>query len=481
MSKILDINLSLQIPNMVFKSDVDNTIQQITDKASGIPFVGVNSPIYNYDGRIDCQNGTKKYLKSNTKKALLPESGDFTILIKAHLPDLTANYINCSLLSNINEDQITSENPTGVNFLIRIGNTSGRNIQFTATENGVWSTNYAKDSIFNYPNPIDNIYNYVLCRKGNILQIITNGYLTITTMTENVGQEVSDILCGTSTYSTPLTANIYHAIVLDTALYDFTANSNGDFVLPNFTQDFTFFKRFQNKDETKKLFLTSNNLEGAVIDSANQISELVSEIDSSVLEVDPNAQPHKLTKYGFYSSGETSAYLPKIRFGSDFEIGIKDCYIGVWCNYISSGSVNSTVYKQIGASQQNFRLYLNTAGNIQYWFGGSVYNTGVSVYVNKWSYYSLLRKNGVIYFLINGVLIESHNNSTNLDLSTTLNAQLQLFNQSGIVSHEVYNDDFLYSVGDSIIDPTGYSVGDKVFESPRRKSFDDKFIQYPIP
>lgn len=64
MSKILDINCSLQTPNMVFKSNVDNSIQQITDKAQNIAFVQsdvAKRPVYNYDGYIDFTGGEKKF------------------------------------------------------------------------------------------------------------------------------------------------------------------------------------------------------------------------------------------------------------------------------------------------------------------------------------------------------------------------------------------------------------------------------------
>jgi hypothetical protein len=84
-----------------------------------------------------------------------------------------------------------------------------------------------------------------------------------------------------------------------------------------------------------------------------------------------------------------------------------------------------------------------------------------------------------VYLLVNGVL-EGFATTTFKITATQLALKVGGSTQFLTYSDGYFDDIFMQRNG-TIIDPTGFSVGEKVFEPPMRGQFDGTFKQYPIP
>jgi len=121
-----------------------------------------------------------------------------------------------------------------------------------------------------------------------------NGTLSrkLTQLTEEIYDGIYSNLLGNASYlTTPIGYSLEVFEIYDTALYDFSAFSEGnDIILPNFEiQPFTHLKRYK-EDGFKKLFLTSRYLENAVINENDEITKLYSDILPDDIECSINPE-----------------------------------------------------------------------------------------------------------------------------------------------------------------------------------------------
>lgn len=423
-SKILDINPAvIQFHNRITKSSTDNKISRLMDSAQNKVFYAESGdePNYNYVNQsIDFVNHIMKCNQSALRR--IEGRNEFTVHLWLEVKRKSA----ISLMRNENELALK-------NFAIHMTGAAGA-VQFRIYDSA--DTLYSIS--FGASLDLDGIYCLTASRKGNIFTAYKDGIKQFSSTLDIDIKSNCD-----NTILQPTTEN-YFRVVAENVGYD------ADVIkIPE--KHALWYKRYSNKDGKIKGHLTSRNLDVAVINSADEITSIYDEIGNVFTSSGTNAV--KWTPKGFYFQG--SAYLQR----TGFLIGTDDFFIGRW---VSNANSNDAVI-----SQNSNVIISKVSGN--YEVNGNVIG---AFSTNKNEYPWALRKSGVLYYGINGVLKGSVADTTNYTLSD------YLLGSNAFVG---YMDDDLLPITDSIYDPTGYSIDDKVFKPPMRKSLDPNFVQYPIP
>ena len=103
-------------------------------------------------------------------------------------------------------------------------------------------------------------------------------------------------------------------------------------------------------------------------------------------------------------------------------------------------------------------------------YGDGLYDIPAQYWKYGWNHICGIRTAaGRVCYFMNGILVA--------DATPTI-INVEYSSNYFIKAYQNIIDDVLYSIGDSIIDPTGKSVGQKVFEPPRRGGFDGTIKTY---
>lgn len=442
---ILSIQPNLQIPFSVLKGET-NLVRQITDVDRGIAFVQ-NDPlkqrVYNHAGYYEGLAGTVPY---NSNQLLNLGDKDWTIRGRYTVKSLSGY---SPLLSNR-----LSGNTLGMAVTGYVG------LPLLAIFMG--GVSYTIGSGRNDNLTIGFIMDFFFEKRGNRVKVFrshpfyggVHKYYDVVLPQSFIEDTLEPVKLFYDPY-TPTSGfihDLHHLIIeegsryYDSALVGTEVDSDTN---PEWNRPFTHLKRYK-ADGNKVFFLTSNYLKDAVIDSSNQITSIYDEFGGQLIDGGTNSVKNSNKGFLFNQS-----FLSK----AGYTIGTNDFYIGFWVKTtdITDANLFQNSNITIAKSSSNYIVNSNTIGALN---------------ITKYTYISVLRKTGVLYWFINGVYFGSVADTSNYSLSNLV---------IGSNTFVGYIEDVLMSIGDSIINPAGYSVGDKVFQPPKRRSLDNRFIQFPIP
>lgn len=436
-TKILDLNTYLYPVNQIHK-DSNNLVSQITDRAQGIPFVqsdNAKKPVYNYDGYFQF-DGTDDFFKTpsyNPKCYDYVGKSAFYFTFWVYFDNLTGDQ---------NIYALSTDTASSTDFYIRMFNSG----QLQVVISGIGGVNTVTTISANALTRIDVVF------TGTKIYLITNGIKnneSAATIGGNNNNRRAYLGTRYNSNTYVLKGRIY-SIESKIGVFPYNVDViNGTTVFNPIYKPFTHLKRFANKNGNIKAFLSSMYLKDAVINSSDEITSIKDEQGSVYSSSGTNAV--KITNKGLYFQG--SAYLQR----TGFAIGTNAFFIGLWVN--NSNANDANIYQNSGITIDknggNYRINGNVIGALS---------------TNNYEYVFALRLSGVLYYGINGVLKGSVADTNNYTLSDTI---------IGSNNFIGYVDDVLPSIENSIINPTGYSVGQKVFEPPRRRCLDSHILQFP--
>ena len=445
----IHIDTDLQLPNRIFK-DGSNLVRQITDKAQNIPFlskhasVSVN-PSYAYnDG-----DGFPYIAFLPTTKGLISKDAvniDYTKSFVIELmwrPTVFPYASNQYLFSHCSASDINLGafvriigNQTTINSNLVSIDPSLVGITLTA---GVW---YHLMYIIDQDSTVKRVFAYLNGKYVGPASIPAKGNVT-----QPLGVGITPYGNGVNTLNGDVSyCKVYSGLGIMKA--NQTLPTTGQQVFTP-RKPFFYYKRYKD-DGYKKLFFSSKYLKDASIDVSNQITTIKDEFDSIITDAGTNKV--KWNPKGFYFN---QSFLTN----SGYLIGTNDFFIGFWIK--NTDSANSDLFKNsnitISKVSNNYDINSNTIG---------LFST------SNYEYLTVIRRTGILYWFINGKYIGSVSDTSNYTLSDLI---------IGSNSFIGYIDGVLLSIGDSIIDPTGFSVGQKVFNPPLRGGFDSEIFKFPVP
>jgi len=444
MSKILlHIDIDMQLPNRIFK-DSTNKVSQITDKAQNIAFVQTDvnkQPTFEYG----------KGVRFDGEKPLVWASGaydqqleffilQFQIEFKSidygnrylmFFRDTVYGYLglrygttlefNLGTFSHIFSFSSGVIDRLDVPIKVMLGK-----LPYTSVDGIIYSANYfaAIDGVVQY---------YIFSTDSNKIRITNNLQI--------FGWD------GFNSYGEAIMDNFQiHSI-------DSSFRILKNDIPKLYKEKFTHFKRYK-ADGLKEFFLSSKFLDGVIIDVNDNITSIKCSIGTDVFTYSTNKP--KWTKTGLLFAGGQV-----LQSTNTYSFGISDFFIGFWANP-TADAVILRFGTDIKIGKDSTNDYFET----------NLIKTYASQTLTGYKYYCFIRISGTLFLLINGqtqaIKVES------IDYSTPLMAII------GGTFAGLF-DEPLLAVGDSIIDPTGYAVGNKVFEPPMRGQFDGTIKQFPIP
>lgn len=466
MKKILHIDTDLQQVNRIHK-DGSNKVKQITDKVNNTPFVSDagNEPIFSYedgykfDGINDILYSNKNvdttglltiefWLKLNTTSgAQMIMSGDGTSAIWELY---------------FNNKTLTLYSPSG----------GGIGVNFDAED--LTSTHFHIAMVF----------------EGTYIYTFFNGVLYSSNL-HNGGLDNSGFLQFgrvKRVSSFPLNGYIKGIRFYNYLKYDTTGVVGSAVFTPK--QPFSYYKRYR-EDGNKKLFISSRYLKDAVIDSSDRIESIESEIDKltdSYLANEYNPILHQLditkqplyTKEGLYFDKTRGDYLYSYNSeNSDARVGSitpsDDLTVMFWHKPTSMASHQGLFGGGPGVGGNDVNIFWNGVQNPGYKYEIYPIMYPSNTYpLDVFNHICYINKNDIAYLIINGILIDSASDV----LFDTDQAFIATFGTcfGTTTNMDGYIDDQLVSFT-AEIDPTGYTIGDKVFEPPRRRSLEVKQYQ----
>ena len=457
-TKILHIDTDLQTPNRIFK-DGSNLVSQITDKAQNIAFIADVGKEYtfNYGGYFE-GDGTKKM--RSTKRISDINTFTFRWVSKG----VSSGGANLFVLS-ANLDW----------YLNQAGNII--NLYDGTTTHSLFAGSYGID-----------IYNlFELCYDGTNCVLLINGAVK-SKSTPSIATLSSSEKLSIFSYQFNDTANLNGSFkqvqIYDRSIYDLANLNVSDVIHQTTGENFTYiwYKRYK-PDGYKKLFLSSRYLKDATINSSDEISTIYPEIGDVL--INNLAEKPTLTKGSIYF-GNTSG----LRFleAGRLDFSSNDFYCGLWVKYSAFNTVNGFIGNDDQPNNDSGLVIQYYKTTNEYWVLLS--NTGSSFdqiatfsfteTLDTYVYVAVMRKSDTLYFYRNGILLGTYALPEGYDIFYSLDKYLigSRSRPQPNFMHLGHIDDFLVSIGDSIIDPTGKSIGEKVFEPPRRRSLESEFIQF---
>lgn len=479
MTKILHIDTDLQIPNRIHKSASDNKVKQITDKAQGIIFsqTDVNKqPVYNYDG----------YLQPNAQTAMV---GNKPLLLSGKDFTIRGRWIVRPSIQGF-EWAFSTRNS---------GNNQGISITLGANCSvGIFTpTGYI--NLSSYPYSVGDIVDFIVEKRGAIYQgyftnhsAIASGLFLYYTSNANTPLilESSSIMprlfdSGVLGYSGCGSSLLF--LIIEEVNHYFNINNTSEKPIdvrnPVWNNSFHHHQRYP-EDGFKKLFISSKYLKDAVIDSADNVTYIKSSVGADVYLRNLSTNKPKWTKKGIdFSIVNQSTLVINNRIITGY---YSKYFFGCWHNPKPISGVSQYIAQfssenHIRTAEFLYDFVYDNWGGYRYTFlHDGTWTKIADVYSpNEYHYLSQLIHGSTIYMLIDGILKATksivHNDYYHADVF------LGSYNGTGGSPLDGLVDDCLLALNDSIIDPTGYVVGNKVFEPPTRGRFDGTFKIYPIP
>jgi len=276
--------------------------------------------------------------------------------------------------------------------------------------------------------------------------------------------------------------------------------SQDEKILSNIQNGFGgFYYQRYKEDNFKKLFLSSKYLKDSVID----VDNIIEKLNSSTKATNENGNKY----YPFIYQSNLSKRPKKSKSGILFE---SSAYTYVQAtnneanglpigNYFYSFAETTSLcvmfwFKPLGTKTNQFFFnqnifpatqfmtlvfnYVSNPGNkLTFYDATNLFYPDKVLTIGDYCHICYVYIAGVFYYFIDGIFIGT-TTKTIFTSATYYNLQLGSFSDNASYYSDCEIDDVLISHGDSIIDPTGFSVGQKVFEPPMRGQFDGTFKQY---
>lgn len=507
MNKILHIDTDLQLPNRIHKSDTDNKVRQITDKAQNIALVQTDpakQPVYNYGGYYSF-DGVNDVLY-NPKMFYDFSKPNYTLFLLVRPTNLAKQQTIMACRANGGNTFFTlyQYNTTGLySAQVRINGTT------------LYAANASVPLVVNQWNTI------VLTVANNQASIIINGkmagsaygfthsgfsipYLTVApTQIGNEFNRAGWFFAGDIAYIRMIQQDFpqWQQRNADNTTLQFNDGATvfNDAFLRN--SGFTHFQRYPDNG-TNKLYISSKYLKGAVIDSGNKVEKLYTYfrgVDGGayagqtllhyMYEATLSKRP-EVTKNGLKFTSSNNTILRTTNDGDrgissgnyyyTYENLLSDICLMAWHTPQSLASHQCLL--TLGDVQNNYivRVFYNAmqnTGNRYLFYDNTNLSSIPDIYaLGSYNHICTIRKNGIWYYFINGVLKNTSVPSNTSNPSIYVNLMI-----GGLPSMNYCDcllDDVFVAHNNSIIDPTGFSVGQKVFEPPRRGEFEGTIKQY---
>lgn len=490
MGKLFKIDTNLQRKNVISKNEL-NLVSKITDTVNHIACtqnVDINKPVYNYDGYYEFNGSSFLY--------------NYNIKDKLHINTRFAinNWILIPWVTGYaNEDlpicgTITPFSPTTGNGAWFYGLAVDENGLLTVKFN-FFNTDQTVTTVVS--NPVNTIISYDTLHNIELRYylgeffIIIDGLLTekinpAATPQSKINQK---FYIGYNPESdTYLNGNIKSLDIRDDnmELDPFTTYGTRLFNEP---EPFIYYKTHQD-DGFNKFFITSKFLEDSnfngsnIIDIKDEFSNgFFSNYDSSVVKIHDS---------GLLFNGSGALANTENSFDNGAATTFTELLICGWFNvtstnfqYLVSLSSHSNSTTHLTTRTNLIEIMYNSAATAKFslynWGTGTQLNSTVPVILGKYYHIAAIYKNGEFFLFINGILDAKSGplaiNTADRYLLMDIGENIRYFGYPtfGLI------DDVLFRTEDSIIDPTGYAIGNTVFKKPAIGSLDNEFIQYPIP
>lgn len=494
--KILEVNTDRQLPNKIFVDESTNKAKQVTDKAKGLPFFelsSANQPIFSNDGYYDFQ--TANTILYN-KKTVIDFTKPFTYETLFYMPTFSGTKGLFSMIDNTNFYEYLELNVQSFasDFSFNVG-AKANNALLISTDSGGYGE-------------YDSLNHLMLIFASNKLCFIINGVVRGLIAIDFTGRSLEFDHYPTCFGNQYVRSNfgaihkLYYARAYNHPLIDIDnmAIANGDVLFdPSTRTAFNYYHRHKD-DEYIKAYISSKYLKNAIIDNSNKIESLYSSVNVVDDETSGafrtfayegvQAKQPTLTNQGLlFDKGNSQECLLK-KSGVNYFARISELnnwYISLWFKPNSTDVNQFFLYFNVGPGRYMKLLYNWTGGQ----GGGRIAfadNSGTNIEalgiypVGDFVHVAFERDevNQRHNYFINGYYV-GFTAFPNLTYSDRL-LNLRLGSQGGSLFTSCYIDDVLPIINrpTPLINVTGYSVGDKVFEPPKRGGFEDYILQYPI-
>lgn len=434
---ILDVNLGvIQFHNRIAKSATDNKVSKILDSAQNIALIqgaSANQPIYNYDGYLEM--GVQKYIKSN--KLMLWNGTEFYTSMWLKFSDTAENrmFVRCY-------------DGDGLNYWQLFYDSSLKRIKmFFRTSSSIKVNHYLPAGSF----PFDEFFHMSInLTPEGYLNYYINGVVKYYVATSPTELEL------TNTIQFGYNSASYGAFYIKNFTWQnekkFTQESTLDTQVFTPKEPFIWLKRYK-EDGEKVLFISSRYLKDANVGSDDKIETIYSEIGVSSLN-QSNAALRPKVKNGIIGANGTEI-LVSDTLCTNFRTG--DFHFSFWAMFTDTG-----IQCNILTYQNSITFLRNSSGVLQMYYYGDYKSAPQTILNNKWYHIAGVRKDSNIYFMVNGVIATIKPDTRDIPATGILQV-------NGGTTGSYRIDDILVS-NDSLVDPRGYAVGDKVFLPPKRRS-----------
>lgn len=482
-SKIFHIDTEF-LPNRIFK-DGSNLVSQVTDKVNNLPLVNNTTlPDFDYDKGFGF-DGVQIF-----------RNDDFNTTIK-----------RCIIHVKVQFDSLMVADNKFLSFLDRSFSSSNRVVFGLATITGVKTlyfyyntvsgpqTSYAWTPTIGQEYDVTAVYEnttleYALYIDGVKVAFTTAigdrentaGYLAIGAIPGFAGEG--------KMYMKSL--SLYNYENLDIATAEGVINSLVG------KETFTYYKRYNNTNIVS--YLNSRYLKDAVINSNDEIEKLENEIalsgfdsgDSTNYPIDlyqvTQTKRPTITKKGIYFDGTNviDALLKKTiyqSFTTDYPSGFDSCLLAMWHSPESTGSLQIFArLRNVTNSTDLFAISFNhttNSGQKYTVYDGTTFHGDSTVYpIGTYNHIAVMQFGTDVYLFINGVLkIKTAIGWDRSGIATRVLLRYGAYDDISLPA-TCYMDEFLFSVDDTLINPTGATVGEKLFDANElfeRRSLSDNF------
>lgn len=505
MNKILHIDTDLQLPNRIHKSDTDNKVRQITDKAQNIVFVQTDpakQPVYNYGGYYSF-DGVNDVL-NNPKMFYDFSKPNYTLFLLVRPTNLAKKQTIMACRANdVTFFTLYQNNTTGMySAVMRINGA------------GIYGAAGTVPLVENQWNTI------VLTVADNQASIIINGKMSgsgyglthsgfsipdLTVAPTQIGHEFDRagwFFAGDIAYIKMEQKDYpeWQQRVPNLSALQFE-NSATVFDDTFLRTPFHHYQRYPDNG-TNKLFISSKYLKDAVIDSADKVEKLYTYfrgVDGGtyagqsllpyMYEATLSKRP-KVTKNGLKFTSSNNTILRTTNDGNQgisygnyyytYENLLSDICIMTWHNPQSLAShqclLTLSSHRYFHIMSVFYNAMQNTGNRYLFYDSTNLVSIPDIYALGSYNHICTIRKNGIWYYFINGIL-----KNTSVP-SNTSNPSIYVNLMIGGLPSENYCDcllDDIFIVHNTLpINPSGFSVGQKVFEPPRRGDFDGIIKQY---
>jgi len=445
-SKLLHIDFDLQQRNRVFK-DGSNLLKQVTDKLKNIPFFSESGEepqfIYGSDGI--------HYVEFNGVDDLIYSEQNVNTN-----QDITIEF--CLKFNSTGTNQIILSGDSKTTYIWELYLDAAKTLRLI--RNGLGAAGWDLSAF----DLTTDFHHYAIVLDGSNAYLFIDGIYVSSSLFSGYLSNAGILNIGRlyRVGSAPLDGQIKSIQIYSAVKYSNGASGNFSPKQPYF-----YYKRFK-PDSNILCYLNSRYLKDCDINTSDQINRI--EDEQNNIGFSQSIGNAKLTNKGILLESSQATQL-----NSDFidisQIGTGDFTLMASINALNT-SINST-----GVWIQNILKLFSNGVNWRFQIlAGALLSLDIEPITNGYCSLFAIRKNGVVYVGYNGILKNSGTNTYDFGLIGT--DQRLLIGAANINGTLWGYYDEIYFSKNAIVDPTGKSIGQKVFEPLRRRSLNNEIIEY---